>query len=285
MHLDLAATGATTGPLASVVSWRETVLYALAVGETDLDYLYEGRGPKILPGCWTALAFRACAPLLERTGAPEASALFGACALAVTDAGLAAQPGEVRVDGHVEGVYATGPLGVVGFRFAFTDPLGASLADVRFEVYYPGLGPEGAPRPPRAPRVLPPPSAPDWSTDVPTSPQQALLYRLCGDLNPLHADPAAAQATPDVTRGRPILHGLCTFGLVASAAQRASGRPLRGLSARFARPAWPGDTLGVQGWTTDRGAVLRVRTAQDPANDVLTAASADLAPTGGVSSR
>jgi len=285
MPLDLAATGATAGPKAEPVAWRDTALYALAVGETDLDYLYEGRGPKILPGYWTALAFRACGPLLERTGAPQASALFGACTLSVTDAGLDARPGEVLVHGQIDGVYATGALGVVAFRFACTDTAGAALAAVRFEVYYPGLGAEGAPRAPRAPRVLPPQREPSWSVDVATSPQQALLYRLCGDLNPLHADPAAAGANPDVTRGRPILHGLCTFGLVASAVQRASGRPLRGLSARFARPAWPGDTLVVQGWTTDRGAVLRVRTAEDPADDLLTAASADLAPSGGVSSR
>lgn len=280
MPLDLAATGASVGPLPHAVGWRDTVLYALAVGETDLDYLYEGRGPKIVPGYWTALAFRACGPLLERTGAPEESALFGGCTLAVTDAGLAARPGDVFVHGQVEGVYATGPLGVVGFRFAFTDSAGAALAAVRFEVYYPGLGAEGAPRAPRTPRVLPPPRTPDWSIDVPTSPQQALLYRLCGDLNPLHADPSVAAANPDVTRGRPILHGLCTFGLVACAAQRASGSQLRGLSARFARPAWPGDTLAIHGWTTDRGATLRVRTAADPEDDVLTAATADLAPPG-----
>ncbi len=280
MPLDLAATGATVGPDAHAVSWRDTVLYALAVGETDLDYVYEGRGPKILPGYWTALAFQACAPLLERTGAPEESALFGACSVTVMGAGLAARPGDVIVHGQIEGVYATGALGVVAFRFAFTDPAGAVFAAVRFEVYYPGLGAEGAPRAPHTPRVLPPQREPSWSVDVATSPQQALLYRLCGDLNPLHADPAVANRHAEVTRGRPILHGLCTFGLVASAVQRVAGRPLRGFSARFARAAWPGDTLVVTGWDTDRGAVVRVRTTQDPAEHVLTAATADLAPPG-----
>lgn len=83
-----------------------------------------------------------------------------------------------------------------------------------------------------------------------THPDQALIYRLSGDRNPLHSDPAfAARAGMD----RPILHGLCTFGFAGRAVLALSGADatLRSMSARFAGPVWPGDTLTVDLWRPD----------------------------------
>lgn len=91
--------------------------------------------------------------------------------------------------------------------------------------------------------------APDRTLDLPTARNQAMLYRLSGDRNPLHIDPAtAAKAGFD----RPILHGLSTFGLTARALAHlcCGGDPTRlsSLAARFTAPVLPGDTIRTEIW-------------------------------------
>jgi acyl dehydratase len=82
-----------------------------------------------------------------------------------------------------------------------------------------------------------------------TRPEQALLYRLSGDYNPLHADPAAARAAGFE---RPILHGLCSYGICCRAVLKAYAdydpARIRAHDARFTAPVWPGETLAVELW-------------------------------------
>ena len=89
----------------------------------------------------------------------------------------------------------------------------------------------------------------DWVVDLPTLPQAALLYRLFADLNPLHADPVVAhQAGFD----RPILHGLCTYGVVCRAVMQAciggDASRMRSLAGKFTAPVMPGDNLRIEIW-------------------------------------
>src|SRR5262249_57591979 len=90
---------------------------------------------------------------------------------------------------------------------------------------------------------------PDSKVTEATAREQALLYRLNGDFNPLHADPQMARM---VGYERPILHGLCTFGFAGRALLRSAcggdARKLRSFGARFAKPVLPGATLTTQGW-------------------------------------
>ena len=99
---------------------------------------------------------------------------------------------------------------------------------------------------PTAPR---PERAADIVVDLPTRPEQALIYRLCGDLNPLHISPEVATAAGFE---RPILHGSCTFGIVGRAVLRAVANDdparLRRFAARFSRPVLPGDTIRTEMW-------------------------------------
>jgi acyl dehydratase len=85
---------------------------------------------------------------------------------------------------------------------------------------------------------------PDLRCEIATLPQQALMYRLCADRNPLHSQPAVARAAGFE---RPILHGLCTYGMAARAvlAQCCEHDPrrLKRLFARFSAPVYPGETL------------------------------------------
>lgn len=109
------------------------------------------------------------------------------------------------------------------------------------------------------PAVHPMPSGdPDVVVDLPTWPQSALLYRLNGDRNPIHADPEAARSAKFP---QPILHGMCTYGVAAHAIlkQFANYDPqaLRELDARFSAPMFPGETLSFAMWK--RGAVVSFR--------------------------
>jgi acyl dehydratase len=94
-----------------------------------------------------------------------------------------------------------------------------------------------------------PDRAPDLEVDVPILPQQALLYRLCGDRNPLHSDPEFAAAAGF---SQPILHGLCTYGMVCKAITDAmldgDATAVAAYGARFAGVAFPGETLKVGIW-------------------------------------
>jgi acyl dehydratase len=94
-----------------------------------------------------------------------------------------------------------------------------------------------------------PPRAPDGCISIPTSPQQALIYSLSGDRNPLHTDPATAQAAGFPG---PILHGLASYGIACLALVRelCGGDPARAraLDARFTRPLFPGEPLALEYW-------------------------------------
>ena len=101
---------------------------------------------------------------------------------------------------------------------------------------------------------------PDGHFDLPTLPQAALIYRLSGDYNPLHADPAVAKAAGFKA---PILHGLCTFGVACHALVRTvcDGDPsrLRRQDVRFSSPVYPGETIRTEYWQDGRAVSYRAR--------------------------
>lgn len=119
-------------------------------------------------------------------------------------------------------------------------------------------GPSG---PVRTPQAIPG-RPPDWTCELPSVPQAALLYRLCGDHNPLHADPAVARAAGFA---RPILHGLCTFGMAAHGLLRMccgyDPARLLAIEGRFSAPVFPGETVSVDAWREADVVVFRARVA------------------------
>ena len=108
------------------------------------------------------------------------------------------------------------------------------------------------PGPPPLPAV--PERVPDLELSLPTLERQALIYRLSGDYNPLHSDPAVARAAGF---SRPILHGLCTYGMAAHALLRSicqyQAARLRELAVRFTAPVYPGETIRFQIWQGSPG--------------------------------
>lgn len=130
---------------------------------------------------------------------------------------------------------------------------GELLAEVRSAAFLRGNGgfggkATGAP----TPQAVPVQRQPDAAIDMSIAPDQASLYRLCGDPNPLHIDPGMARAAGF---DRPILHGLCTYGiagraLIALFCEHDEQRVKR-LDARFSKPVFPGESLRTEAWRLD----------------------------------
>jgi acyl dehydratase len=159
--------------------------------------------------------------------------------------------GEAVARSRIVDVFDKGTAAVLVQETAVTDSTGNPLWTSRSSIFARGEGGFGGERGP-SDRVEPPPGEPDAIIDTPTLPQQALLYRLCGDLNPLHIDPAFARSAGF---DAPILHGLCTYGIVAKAVTDAfldgDASRVGAFSAKFAGVVFPGETLRTRVWRSD----------------------------------
>ncbi len=153
--------------------------------------------------------------------------------------------GETRITGLVDKGAGKGALLYSEKRL--TDASGTLIASATATTFLRADGGFGGPPGPVKPPHPVPDGAPEHVIDLPTRPEQALLYRLLGDDNPLHADPATASAAGFP---RPILHGLCTFGIVTHALLRAlcgyDPARLRALDLRFSAPVFPGETIRTE---------------------------------------
>jgi acyl dehydratase len=120
----------------------------------------------------------------------------------------------------------------------------------------------GKPGPQAAPHALPE-TAPTTHVDIKTHPNSALIYRLSGDWNPLHADPKVAAAGGFKT---PILHGLCTYGVAGRALIKAccGGDParLKSIQVRFSSPVFPGETIRTEMWPDGSRVAFRARVVE-----------------------
>lgn len=136
---------------------------------------------------------------------------------------------------------------------------GRSLFTARQTIFARGDGGFGGPKVSAPPPHPLPDRPPEEVCDLPTLPQAALIYRLSGDDNPLHADPAVAA---EAGYKAPILHGLCTFGVAGHALLKTycgyDPARLKSIQARFSAPVYPGETLRTEMWRD--GPVVSFRT-------------------------
>jgi len=172
--------------------------------------------------------------------------------------------GTVRTVSTVTGIYDKGSGALVSSENHAVDvETGEPLVTTRGGTFIRGEGGFGGERGSDPPWERPD-RAPDHTVALETRPEQALVYRLSGDRNPLHVDPKfAARGGFD----RPILHGLCTYGVTGRALLHAlcGSDPARfgSMYGRFSRPVWPGDTLTVSIWEAGDGAALFQTTRPD----------------------
>ena len=266
MTLDPTRVGTVTGPLTVTWTDKDSLLYALAVGAGQDDPLAElgfttenseGVTQQVLPTFAVVLGLTGGLPDVgdfDPTRAVHAEQEFD------VDGPIPAA-GTAHVTTTVTGIWDKDPHAVVWTESELVDAqTGRRLMRSRLGAFFGGAGGFGGERG-TGPTWTAPERAPDLAVDFASRPDQALLYRLTGDRNPLHADPVFA------ARGgfeRPILHGMCTYGYVARllvnhlAGGDASG--LRSMAGRFTRPVLPGDPLRLVVWRDGHEGLFRVLT-------------------------
>jgi acyl dehydratase len=239
---------------------RDSAFYALSVGmgrdpldESRLAFVDPSRGeaqralPSMAlvlgyPGFWLVRPDTTVDPTraLHGTQAIEWHRTLPACGEVIGRTRV------VRVVDRGEGKHAM----VVSQRQivdARTGDVYATLSQVHVLRGQGGFGGDSGPLPPSHPL---PGETPRWQVDVATYPEQALLYRLNGDLFALHADPAMARKSGFA---RPLLHGMCVAGIATQVLMRllADDDPsrLRSIEMRFSAPIFPGETVRVEAWS------------------------------------
>ncbi len=164
--------------------------------------------------------------------------------------------------GRIAAIYDKGKAAVVVIEMNTKDDSGDPLFTNRFTLFLRGEGGFGGDPGPK-PGNAAPDREPDHVIESPTLPQQALLYRLCGDKNPLHADPEFSKMGGFDT---PILHGLCTYGVVCKAAvDNVLGGDVTKVAryqARFAGVVFPGETIVTSVWNEGDKLLLSATTKE-----------------------
>jgi acyl dehydratase len=257
MPIDLdVARGAEFGRVE--FSWTATnvQLYNLALGAgsdpmdpRELSYVVD-RTPQVLPtfGCVAASFNDVDPPKVSWPGVEiDLAKILHASEKVIVPAPLPPSGNALAVSRIVD-VWDKGKAAVVVLETTVTDTDGAPLWTQQRSIFARGEGGFGGERGPSTASELPD-RAPDFEIDIPVAPQQALLYRLCGDRNPLHSDPGFAAAAGF---DRPILHGLCTYGMTCKAAVDTAldgdAGAVRSFGARFAGVVFPGETLRARLW-------------------------------------
>ena len=254
MAIKMDLVGKTSAPIRHKYTWKDCVLYALGVGAkvNELDFLFEMNGPKVLPTFAVVPSFSALIDVAGNLGANPMMILHGE--QKVTLHRPIPPSGKLQTVAEVTGIYDKGKGALCVVEATTTDEKGEPLFANAFSIFIRGEGGFGGERGPEALKADPPDRAPDFSHSERTSPEQALLYRLSGDLNPLHA---SAQFAKMAGFDRPILHGLCTYGHAGRGILRhaCGGDPKRfkSFAARFAGVVFPGDTLTTDGWQIEPG--------------------------------
>ena len=269
MAINPKAVGAVGEPVERSWTSKDCLLYALGVGAgaedplSELEFTTEnshGVDQKVLP-TFAVIAGSAGAPWKEVGEFDFARLVHGEQSFEVN--GPIPPDGTVEVTGRIAEIWDKGSGAVVVTECESVDK---DSGEVRFRTrasaFIRGEGGFGGERGPSGGAFEIPDRDPDHSVQYRTRPDQALLYRLSGDRNALHSDPAfAARAGFD----RPILHGLCTFGFTGRALLHSlcgdDPSAFKSMSARFTSPVFPGDELTVKIWRTGAGeAVFRTET-------------------------
>ncbi|MDP6342977.1 MAG: MaoC/PaaZ C-terminal domain-containing protein, partial [Alphaproteobacteria bacterium] len=235
---------------------RDSILYALGVGlnmdpldEAQLRFTYED-AMQALPTMGVVLATPGFWVKDPDTGVDWVKVLHGEQGLRLhrplpAEATVVATNKVTEIVDKGEGKGAL----LLQERVVVDQATGEALATLYSTTFARGDGGFGGPTEGARPVHALPEREPDTVCDLPTLPQAALIYRLSGDYNPLHADPKVAAGGGFKA---PILHGLCTFGVAGHAILRSycdyDPTRFKAMSLRFSSPVYPGETIRTEMW-------------------------------------
>ncbi len=240
---------------------KDVVLYALGVGagarDEELGFVYEGGDLKTLPTFAVVPGLVACGGFIGMMDVNMVMLLHGEHGITVHRP--IPTSGTLKSTAKITGIYDKGKGALVVVESKTNDAKGL-LFENRFSAFIRGEGGFGGDRGPSGEKNVPPNRDPDRRVEMPTLRQQALLYRLSGDLNPLHADPAVAQMAG---YERPILHGLCTYGHAARAVlqEYCGNDPAKfgAFDVRFSGVVYPGETIVTEMWKQGAQVIVRCK--------------------------
>jgi acyl dehydratase len=256
--------------VAQTYSDKDTMLYALGVGlghdpldEQELAFVYE-KNLKALPTFALMLGYPGFWVRDLETGIDWVKVVDGERSFSLHRplAPHGTVVGRTRITEVIDKGPGKGAL-VLSERVITDKASGAAVATVTQTTFCRGDGGFGGP-----PREAPPPHpiperAPDLVCDLPTRSEAALIYRLSGDRNPLHADPETARKAGFP---RPILHGLATFGVAGHAILKSicgyDPARLMAMAGRFSAPVFPGETIRTEMWHDGAVVSFRARVAE-----------------------
>jgi acyl dehydratase len=249
---------------------KDCMLYALGLGlgqdplnADELAFVYE-KNLKVLPTFALMQGYAAYWLRRPELGVTWAKVLHGEQGLTLHQP-VAAQGtliGRTRILDVIDKGEGKGAL-VFSERAISDKASGRLLATLRQTTFCRGDGGFGGPKRDMPPLHALPQRAPDGICDLPTRPEMALIYRLSGDMNPLHVDPDFAKAAGFP---RPILHGLATFGVAGHALLKAvcgyNPARLTAMAGRFSAPVFPGETIRTEFWRDGGVVSFRARVVE-----------------------
>lgn len=268
------AIGAELEPLTFSWTSSDVLLYHLGLGASSrpgdqvdpasLRYTLDDPSLQVLPsfGVVVPTFHMDVPPPLDLPGCDInlAQVVHGAQEVSVSAA--IPKAGSATLTRRITDVWDKGSAAIIWQEGVARSESGAELWRVRSSIFVKGEGGWGGSRG-ESTAVALPDRAPDASVTYSVAPNQALLYRLCGDRNPLHADPAFAKAAGFPA---PILHGLCTYGIVlrelTDALLDGDASQVRGFAGRFTGVVFPGEVLSITGWRED-GRIVASATVGD----------------------
>jgi acyl dehydratase len=244
-------------PVRQSYTARDSIFYALSVGfgcdpldERQLDFVDHHRKLRAAPTMAIVLGYPGFWLRNPATGVDAVRLVHGEQGIEwhATLPPEGEVIGESRITGLVDKGEGKGAL-LYSEKRLVDAATGTLIATTTSTTFLRGDGGFGGPAGPVKPPHAMPETAPDITCDLPTRPEQALWYRMNGDDNPLHADPETGRKAGFP---RPILHGLCTLGVVAHALLRELGTydpaRMKSLNLRFSAPVFPGETIRTEIW-------------------------------------
>jgi acyl dehydratase len=270
MPLNPEAVGSLGEPFDASWTSKDALLYAVGIGAgtDELAYTTEntnGVEQQVFPTFAVVVGWGGGSAMRNIGTFNPAMLVHGQQAITLHKALPVA--GSVNLQSRIVAMHDKGKAAVVVSETVATDvadgqPMYTNLSSV----FIRGEGGWGGDRGPSGPQNVPPDRAPDHKVTYQTSPDQALVYRLSGDHNPLHSDPSfAAMGGFD----RPILHGLCSYGFTGRALLHtlcgSDAARFRHIEGRFASPVLPGDALTVAMWETADGTAVFTTSVGDRA--------------------